>query len=87
MILPIMEAVEYLVAGSVLDSAAQSAVFGRAEDFGAPALARAQRCFASQVEKADHIFEIGLRALIEGLRTRLRLLADGAVPPARTAAG
>jgi AcrR family transcriptional regulator len=71
---PVLASLEYLIAGSVLDRSAQGLMFGRASELGAPTVALSQRHHVDQVAQADQHFEVGLRALLDGLRVRFREL-------------
>jgi AcrR family transcriptional regulator len=70
LIIPIVAALEYLIAGSVLDRAALGMMFEDAAALGAPTVAESQAAVGSQVEVADDTFEFGLTSLLDGLRAR-----------------
>ena len=83
MTVPILASVEYLIAGSVLDRAAAGTMFGHAEARGAVTVVRSLKLAGSQVEFSDEVFELGLSALLDGLRRRFRTLRTDT--PARSA--
>ncbi len=69
-IIPLLAALEYLIAGSVLDLTAQGTMFGDAAALGAETIAASHLSLGTQREAADESFELGLEALLVGLRTR-----------------
>ncbi len=87
MTVPILASVEYLIAGSVLDRAAAGTMFGHAKQRGAVTVVRSLKLAGSQVEISDQVFELGLSALLDGLRRRFRTLrAEGGPAEARSPA-
>lgn len=69
----VLSAVEYLIAGSVLDHEALGEMFGLAAELGAPLLAASIRS-RSQVAVADRAFDLALDGLLIGLRAELARL-------------